>query len=138
MSHSIERDLDTNIAIVGWLHIIGNVLFLVLGVLSFLFMAGIGLATGDPIATRILGVIGAVGALFFVVLALPGLVAGVGLLTRQSWSRMLAIVVGFLSLVNIPVGTAIGLYTLWVLFQPNAADYFASPATAESAEPDMV
>jgi hypothetical protein len=41
---------------------------------------------------------------------------------------MLAIVVGILSLVNFPVGTLIGLYTLWVLTQPAATEYFAAPA----------
>ena len=44
-------------------------------------------------------------------LGLPGLLAGYGLLTRKPWARILAIVVGILSLLNFPVGTAIGLYT---------------------------
>lgn len=30
-----------------------------------------------------------------------------------------------LNLVNFPIGTIIGIYTLWVLFQDSAADYFA-------------
>ena len=35
-------------------------------------------------------------------------------------------VVGFLGLVNFPLGTAIGIYTFWVLLQDSAADYFTS------------
>ena len=52
--------------------------------------------------------------------AVAGLAAGIGLLQRAEWSRMLAIVLGCLSLINAPFGTAIGIYTLWVLLSPNA------------------
>jgi len=47
--------------------------------------------------------------------AVLGLIAGWGLLTRQPWARMLAIVLGCISLINLPFGTALGIYTLWVL-----------------------
>ncbi len=49
-----------------------------------------------------------------------GIAAGVGLLQRQEWARVLAIVIGVISLINIPFGTALGIYTLWVLISPNA------------------
>jgi hypothetical protein len=38
-----------------------------------------------------------------------------GLLTRQPWARVPAIVLGVISLIEFPVGTAIGIYTLWAL-----------------------
>jgi hypothetical protein len=44
-----------------------------------------------------------------------GLIAGWGLLTWKPWARMLTIVLGIVHLINIPFGTAIGVYTLWVL-----------------------
>jgi hypothetical protein len=50
------------------------------------------------------------------------------LLTRKPWARALAIVVGLVSLINVPIGTTIGLYTLWALTQPAAAEYFAARA----------
>ena len=43
------------------------------------------------------------------------LLVGYALLTRRSWGRVLAIVVGVLSLIAIPFGTALGIYTLWVM-----------------------
>jgi len=43
---------------------------------------------------------------------------------------VLTMAVGILSLVNFPVGTAIGVYTLWVLTLPAATEYFAAPASA--------
>ncbi|HXK05501.1 MAG TPA: zinc-ribbon domain-containing protein [Verrucomicrobiae bacterium] len=50
-----------------------------------------------------------------------GVIAGWGLLDRQSWARLLAIVIAFLSLFQFPFGTAIGIYTLWVLL-PGASE----------------
>jgi len=52
--------------------------------------------------------------------ALLSLVTGISLLMRKSWGRVLAIVVAILSLIKIPFGTALGIYTLWVLM-PSAS-----------------
>jgi hypothetical protein len=43
------------------------------------------------------------------------LVSGYSLLTRRPWGRVLAIVAAILSLIKFPLGTALGIYTLWVL-----------------------
>jgi len=54
---------------------------------------------------------------FFGVVAgtIAGAIAGWGLLDRRPWARTLAIVLGVLALFDIPFGTALGIYTLWVL-----------------------
>jgi len=52
--------------------------------------------------------------------AIIGIAAGVGLLQRQPWARTLGIVLGIIALFNVPFGTALGIYTLWVLMSPNA------------------
>jgi hypothetical protein len=43
------------------------------------------------------------------------LLVGYALLTRRPWGRVLAIIVAVLSLIKMPFGTALGIYTLWVL-----------------------
>jgi len=53
--------------------------------------------------------------------AIAGLIAGWGLMSRCPWARMLAIVLGCISLIHFPFGTALGIYTLWVLV-PQGAD----------------
>ena len=65
--------------------------------------------------------------------AAAGVIAGVGILQRADWSRMLAIVVGCISLISFPFGTAIGIYTLWVLLSPNAELEFRTPGRAITA-----
>ncbi len=47
-------------------------------------------------------------------------VAGISLLRRASWARMLAIVTAFLALIHPFAGTILGIYTLWVLL-PSAS-----------------
>jgi len=56
----------------------------------------------------------AIGGLILIKAAC-GFFAGWGLLRREPWARMLTIVLSFLALFNIPFGTALGIYSLWVL-----------------------
>ncbi len=44
-----------------------------------------------------------------------GFITGWGLLHREPWARVMALVLAFISLFNIPFGTAVGVYTMWVL-----------------------
>jgi hypothetical protein len=125
-----ERDWELHINILGWLYMLSSALFLVIGLVALLFMAGIGLATQYPIAFQILGVVGLSGALFFALLSLPGLAAGYGLLKRYPWARVLALIVAFFNLANFPIGSAIGVYTFVVLLQSGIGEQFASPKTA--------
>jgi hypothetical protein len=50
-----------------------------------------------------------------VLAAAIALFAGWSLLNRKPWGRTLGIIVAILALFKIPVGTALGIYTLWVL-----------------------
>lgn len=60
--------------------------------------------------------------------------AGWGLLQRETWARMLALVVGFISLItNIPLGTALGIYTLWVLLPAQSDEEYQALTKAQSA-----
>jgi hypothetical protein len=123
-----QRDVQQHITILGWLYLVGHAIFLVIGAFVFLLLTGIGVATGEAEAMTVLGVVGTSVGLLLAALAVPGLLAGYGLLSRKPWARILAVVVGILGLVNFPIGTAIGLYTFWVLTQPAATEYFAAPA----------
>jgi hypothetical protein len=125
-----QRDLQQHVSILGWLYVVGHAIFLAIGAFVFLLLIGLAPVTGEPEPMWVLTLVGTTVGLLMAALGLPGLLAGWGLLTRKPWARILAIVVGILSLVNFPVGTAIGLYTLWVLTQPTASEYFAAPAPA--------
>ncbi len=123
MSILNESDVQDHVNILGWLFIVGNALFLVVGGFVFVLLTGLGMSVTDPQARAILPVVGTTVGLLLSMLSVPGLLAGYGLLTRKPWARVVAIVVSVLGLLNFPVGTAIGLYALWVLLQTSTRQY---------------
>lgn len=56
----------------------------------------------------------AAGAYFLAYAALC-FVTGIGLMQRQPWARIVAIIAAILGLIHPVLGTALGIYTLWVL-----------------------
>ncbi len=115
---------EKHISVLGILHIVRGSLVLLLGLFAFAFFAGIGSISGDTTAMGILSLIGTIAVIFMAVIAIPSIVAGIGLLHRREWGRILALVVGILSLIDIPIGTALGVYTIWVLMDDSVRPYF--------------
>jgi len=58
------------------------------------------------------------------------LVAAWGMLERAPWARIFAIVLGAISLVEVPFGTALGIYTLWVLLPESSEAEYREVAAA--------
>jgi hypothetical protein len=130
------RELHQHVRLLGWLLILSNVAFLLIGLFVFVLLTSIGAVSGDAQAVAVLGIVGTFVAGLLTVLALPGMLAGWGLLNRKEWARIIALVVAFLGLANVPVGTAIGIYTFWVLLQESAPGYFGAARLPELREYD--
>ena len=124
MSQMDQRALETHVPVLGWLYVVSNALVLVVGIISLILLGGIGVFIDDAVAARILILTGSVTLVLLALIALPGIVAGLGLVGRKPWARVLAMVVGFLGLTAFPVGTLLGLYAFYVLLQDSAHDYF--------------
>jgi hypothetical protein len=107
-----------------------SVLFIILGILGivaavgFLFLGAGAVTTilseDDSNEARV-GAAWAGGCITFVaalfgLMAIPSIIAGWGLSKHKSWARMLTIILAVLSLPQFPVGTAIGVYALVILF----------------------
>src|SRR5262249_31644192 len=54
------------------------------------------------------------------ILGLGGVCVGWSLMERRPWARIVAIILGVLALLHPPFGTALGIYTLWVLLSNDA------------------
>lgn len=119
--------MDNHVRILGLIYLLYHAIALIIGVLVFFLLSGIGILSGNAPAAGVLGLIGVAIAVFMTVLAAPGLLAGFGLLARRKWGRILAIILGCLHLLEVPIGTALGVYTLWVLTHEDAAALFATP-----------
>ena len=72
-------------------------------------------------ALRIVGL--SVGG-FMWLLSIPKIIAGVGLLKRMEWSRILTLVLAVIALINFPLGTALGVYSLVILLRDEAVQLF--------------
>jgi len=99
------------------LRLIPGLALIGLGHMHFPFMFAPIPAPMRLFLTPFLGAIGLLVSGF----AIAGLIAGIGLLAHSPWARMLTIVLGCISLIHFPFGTALGIYTLWVLV-PESAD----------------
>lgn len=89
---------------------------------------------GDAaVALPIIGVAGSAFVVFLVALALPGILTGIGLLKLKPWARIVGIVLAAINLINIPFGTILGAYGLWVLLNKETERMFSGvPATIPS------
>ena len=123
--------MDTHVKVLGALQIAMGafglfaavVLVLVFGVAS----SAVGMS-GDPEATFALPIIGITGVAlvaFLVLLSLPGVVIGIGLIQRRPWARIAGIVLSILGLTMVPFGTIVGVYGLWVLFSKDTEQLFS-------------
>jgi hypothetical protein len=65
--------------------------------------------------------------------AAAGFFAGWGLLQKQDWARTVALVVAFVALLNVPLGTVLGIYTLWVLLPTKSDDEYRELAVTQAA-----
>jgi hypothetical protein len=113
-----------HIKILGILNIVMGA-FTALGGLAALVvtggMAGVITASATDyqdrtVAAPVIAGIGMAVGVFLLLLSLPSIIGGWGLIKFRPWSRIVVIVLSVLHLLNIPLGTALGVYGLWVLF----------------------
>ena len=121
--------MATHVKILGWLHLV----FGALGLLTALAIMGGsvigGMFTGSLTTMIGVGVVGTFAAILVAAYAIPGLLAGYGLLRFAPWARILTIVLAVFELIRFPFGTALGVYSLWVMLSAEGAALFRSRAT---------
>jgi hypothetical protein len=90
----------------------------------FVAVVGGGFLSGDETAIFVTSTVGTSVASLVGILSIPGLFCAYGLLKRRSWGRYLALVVGVMNLLCIPLGTVVGVYAIWLLTQDEAIRLF--------------
>ena len=116
--------MKNHINLVGTLHIVFSSLGLLAAFLFSVFFKLIGNFADDMEADFILNIVGNALAVFFVIISVPGIIGGIGLLKRKQWARILIIIVSALDVLNFPFGTALGIYSIWALVQPEVVKEF--------------
>ena len=130
-----------HVRLLGLMQLIWSAIGFVLGVLALIFFGGIGMilateaASTDPEAAAAPAIVGLVFvgmAVLMLVLTIPGALAGWGLLNGKPWARILTIVLSALNLVNVPIGTALGIYGIWVMVNPEVEAQFSGGAIPQA------
>lgn len=119
-----ENKMEKHVTIVASLQVGFSVLGILAAIIIFVVLRNVWTVVDDYEAERVLKIVAAWVPLFLIILSLPGLVGGIGLFLRQGWARILTLIVAALGLLNIPIGTALGIYTIWVLVQPETTKLF--------------
>ena len=120
-----KRNMRQHVSFVGALHI-GFGLLGVAGALAifFGFQFLFELVEEEPIAQNVLSFIGNSIGIILLFFSLLGTIGGIGLFSYRPWARILVMIVSALNCLNVPVGTAKGIYSLWVLMQPETIELF--------------
>ncbi len=122
--------MQKHIQLLGVIYIAYHAIGLLFAWLIWGVLSGIGFMSGDPQAAGILTLVGTVVAGLLLVLSVPGIVGGVGILKGWWWSRYLVLVLGLFNLVRVPLGTILGVYTFWVLMQDESVAFFEADRNA--------
>jgi hypothetical protein len=123
--------MQTHVKVLGVVYLAVGGCMLLLALFLALTMgsvAGIVGATAEPqdaaIAIPVLGLAGTALAAGLGIFSLPSLITGYGLLYFKPWARIVGIVLSAVSLINIPIGTIVGAYGLWVLLNKETERLF--------------
>lgn len=112
-----QSRLENHLHILGVLWMATGALFLIPAVLVMLLgpaMLHFVLHDREPLAGIFPFMMYLAGSTL-AILAAGGICVGLGLMQRRPWARIAAIILGVLALLHPPFGTALGVYTLWVL-----------------------
>jgi hypothetical protein len=125
--------MATHVKVLGWLFVVFGAFYILLAFASSMILGVLATIVGSQggddavVGASVLGFTGAAAFVFWLCLGIPGVLAGWGLLTLKPWARILAIILSAIRLINIPIGTALGAYGLWVLFQKETEAMFTGP-----------
>ena len=122
-----QRNMKQHVSFVGALHI-GFGLLGLIGALAifFGFQFLFELVEDEPYAQQVLSYVGNTIALILIFFSSLGIIGGSGLFSYRPWARILVMIVSAMNCLNVPVGTAKGVYSIWVLMQPETIELFES------------
>ncbi len=116
--------MEKHVNVVAALQIGLSILTIIIGAVIYIVFFLVGDFAEEQEAKFVLSIISNVLVIFFILISIPGLIAGIGLLKRKEWARILALIISVLQLFNFPLGTAVGVYSIWALVHPEVISEF--------------
>jgi hypothetical protein len=126
MEESIR--MKKHVTIVGAIHIGIAILGLIGALVVYLLMDfARGMIPMEDIPDAVMKLISVIITsipVLIAVISVLRLVGGIGLLSQQMWARYVIIIVSIIGLWKVPIGTLLGVYSLWVLMQAETIKMF--------------
>jgi hypothetical protein len=120
-----KRNMKQHVSFVGALHIgFGLLGFAGAFAIFFGFQFVYQFIEDEPMVQNMFVFIGNSIALILLFFSTLGVIGGIGLFSYKPWARIMVMIVSAMNCLNVPVGTAKGIYSLWVLMQPETIELF--------------
>ncbi len=120
-----------HVSLVAGLHIGFAVLGLVGALVIFLSINfAQSFVQGEDIAESVLYAVKIIIPVLIALVSIFSIVGGIGLLSYHEWARVLLIVVSAINCLNVPIGTAKGVYSMWALLQDDTIKLFREDKTS--------
>lgn len=139
--------MEKHITLVGVLNIVYRALAILVAMILFALALGFGgffeflVQTGSvrphEIPLEVLNIIPlilSIVAIVIIIVSLVGIIGAVGVLKKKEWARILLLVISFFNLVRVPLGTILGVYSIWVLLNNETIRLFNPVKGTESAK----
>lgn len=121
-----------HVKILGILHIVLGGLGVLGAIIVLMIFGGLSAVVnmsdhGPDLPAPLLGIIGGVVFIVILVISVPALVIGIGLMQFRPWARIGGIVLSAIDLLGFPFHTILGIYGLWVLLNRETEMLFVGP-----------
>lgn len=112
-----ENTYKTHQKILGAIFISYGVINLIGGITLLATLNIVNIFVDEPEVVQIVAIFSRLIGGILVATSIPAIIAGIGSLQEKNWSRNLGLVTGIIYLLFIPIGTVIGIYSIWLSSQ---------------------
>ena len=124
--------MEKHTNIVAALQIGLSIFNLLIAFLIFTVLKLVGGFVDDANGATVLSLIADILAIVFIIISVPGIFAGMGLYKKKEWARILTLILSVIEIFSFPFGTAIGIYSIWALIQPETVASFGQTEEIKS------
>lgn len=119
--------MQSHVTVVGVLHIGAGIIGLIIGLIVFLALGWVSGYVMNPDIEFLLPTLAVLVGGGIAVFSALDIAGGIGLLNYRNWARILVLITSVPHLLNIPIGTAIGIYSIVILVHADTQRLFENP-----------
>lgn len=121
--------MESHKRILGILYIVSGSFQLVTLALVYVFLSSFFPFIAKEVDSNMSWVMDMIGSivpgiflLIILLFSLPSIIGGIAILQGKTWALMLLLIMGCFKLFSFPIGTALGVYTIWVYAESSKID----------------